>query len=177
MIERQGTQLLFGSLTHDFLPVQLIYKRNVITIPLSICIPIRVAHTLPKHWLTQETTAVQYAKHLPLLIIIGNLKGLVTQSNISRFLVHSHTCYIRPNTTDHLQPMDTAVTKLSKEHIQSSFRHGIFIQCGKSFSQKATLPGTHSSYNINTHIVNQSVVSLLFCSLGSVCCQLGGYCH
>ncbi len=108
-------------------------------------------HTLPKHWLTQETTAVQYAKHLSLLIIIGNLKGLATQSNISRFLVHSHTCYIRPNTTDRLQPMHTAVTKLSKEHIQSSLRHGTFIQCGKAFSQKATLPGTHSTYNINTH--------------------------
>ena len=35
--------------------------------------------------------------------------------------------------------------------------------------QEVTLPGTHSTYNINTHICSTSVNNT--CSVGSVCCQ------
>ena len=52
---------------------------------------------------------------------------------------------------------------------------GILLNVGKPLTQDATLPGTHSTYNISTHkhTYSKSVNIQFICSVGSVCCQRG----
>ena len=93
-----------------------------------------VYHSLPQ----TELTMVQYVEHIiapyiekvreshsddtPALVIMGNFKGQITESFFTLLDSHNiHVCWLPPNTTDHLQPMDISVNKPAKDHLRRQF--------------------------------------------------------
>ena len=116
--KRQITAVFCGSLTGDFLPLQLIYKGKSPRCHPRFQFPSdwHVTHS-PKHWSTEQTM-VQYitkiivpyieAKREALgdseqsaLVIMDNFKGQVTPA-INELLEANniHVCLLLPNTTD-----------------------------------------------------------------------------
>ena len=139
--KQQITAVFCGSLTGDFLPLQLIYKGKS-----PLCHPRfqfpsdwHVTHS-PKHWSTEQTM-VQYITKIIVssieaqrevsgdseqstLVIMDNFKGQVTPA-INELLEANniHVCLLLPNTTDLLQPMDVAINKPAKDFLKCQFEH------------------------------------------------------
>lgn len=135
--KRQITAVFCGSLTGDFLPIQLIYKGKTKRCHPKFKFPPdwHVTHS-PKHWSTEETM-VQYIEEIivpyveqqremvgdkPALAIMDNFKGQVT-TKINNLLEANniHVCLLPPNTTDVLQPMDISVNKPAKDYLKRKF--------------------------------------------------------
>ena len=139
--KRQITAVFCGSLTGDFLPLQLIYKGKTPRCHPRFQFPKdwHVTHS-PKHWSTEETM-IQYINEVIVpyvesqrgaledpnqaaLVIIDNFKGQVTAAINELLEAHSiHVCLLPPNTTDLLQPMDIAVNKPAKDFLKRKFEH------------------------------------------------------
>ena len=135
--KRQITAVFCGSLTGDFLPVQLIYKGKTPRCHPKFKFPSgwHVTHS-PKHW-SNEETMIQYIEHIilpyldsvrqtesaPALVIMDNFKGQIT-AKINCILEENnvHVCLLPPNTTDLLQPMDISVNKPAKEFLRKEFQ-------------------------------------------------------
>ena len=136
--KRLITAVFCGSLTGDFLPVQVIYQGKT-----NRCHPHHefppdwdITHS-PKHW-SNEETMVQYVENIilpyvaaaraafdedtPALVIMDNFKGQIT-STITELLEenHIHVVLLPPNTTDSLQPMDLSVNKPAKDFLKRCF--------------------------------------------------------
>jgi hypothetical protein len=135
--KRQITAVFCGSLTGDFLPIQVIYKGKTERCHPKFKFPSdwHVTHS-PKHWSTEETM-VQYIEQIiipyvnsrremvgdkPALVIMDNFKGQVT-TKINDLLEANdiHVCLLPPNTTDVLQPMDISVNKPAKDYLKRKF--------------------------------------------------------
>ena len=90
----------------------------------------------PKHWSTEETM-VQYIEKIVVpyvecqrdivgdksaLVIMNNFKGQTISTINSILEAHNiHVCYLPPNTTDLLQPMDITVNKPAKDFLKRKF--------------------------------------------------------
>ncbi len=135
--KRQITAVFCGTLTGDFLPVQLIYKGKTPRCHPKFKFPSgwHVTHS-PKHWANEETM-IQYIDHIvlpyleavretenaPALVIMDNFKGQIT-AKVNCILEENnvHVCLLPPNTTDLLQPMDISVNKPAKEFLRKEFQ-------------------------------------------------------
>ena len=135
--KRMITAVFCGSLTGDFLPIQLIYKGKTPRCHPKFKFPSgwHITHS-PKHWSNEETMIdyiesiiVPYVKSMrdeedqPALVIIDNFKGQVT-SKVSALLEDNsiHVVLLPPNTTDRLQPMDISVNKPAKDFLRKKFQ-------------------------------------------------------
>ena len=136
--KQQITAVFCGSLTGDFLPVQLIYQGKT-----SRCHPTfdfpdnwHITHS-PRHWSTEETM-IQYIDEIILpyvkrqrdafddttaaLVIMDNFKGQITDSVNSLLESNNIQVALLPaNATDLLQPMDIAVNKPAKDFLKRRF--------------------------------------------------------
>ena len=136
--KRLITAVFCGSLTGDFLPVQVIYQGKTDCCHPHFQFPTDwdITHS-PKHW-SNEQTIVQYVENIivpyvearrasfeddtPALVIMDNFKGQIT-SAISELLEANniHVVLLPPNTTDSLQPMDLSVNKPAKDFLKRQF--------------------------------------------------------
>ena len=137
--KQQITAIFCGSLTGDFLPLQLIYKGKTAHCHPKFDFPVdwHITHS-PKHWSTEETM-VQYIEEIIIpyvdkmrellkdtskaaLVIIDKFKGQITTSVNSLLEGNNiNVCLIPANTTDLLQPMDLAVNKPAKDFLKRKF--------------------------------------------------------
>ena len=133
------TAVFCGSLTGDFLPIQVIYKGKTTRCHPRYKFPSgwHITHS-PKHW-SNEETMIQYIESIivlyverqrelleedkPALVVIDNFKGQVT-SAVNTLLDENniHVCLLPPNTSDLLQPMDLSVNKPAKEFLRGKFQ-------------------------------------------------------
>ena len=146
--KRLITAIYCGSLTGDFLPLQVIYQGKTPRCHPRFQFPSDwdITHA-PKHWSTEETM-VQYIHNIiipyveskretlgerkPALVIIDNFKGQMT-TQINQLLEENdiHVCPLPPNTTDLLQPMDISVNKLAKDFMKRKFEEWYSNQISK----------------------------------------------
>ena len=136
--KRLITAVFCGSLTGDFLPVQVIYKGKTARCHPRYQFPDNwhVTHS-HSHWST-EVTMLDYVKEIiipyvasqrdmlnkdcPALVIVDNFKEQVTSSILDLLEQNEiHVCLLPPNTTDRLQPMDISVNKPAKEFLRKKF--------------------------------------------------------
>ena len=136
--KRQITAVFFGTLTGDFLPIQLIYQGKSPRCHPHFTFPEgwHITHS-PRHWSTEQTM-LQYIGHIvipyvesirelisddkPALVIMDNFKGQVTVAVNDLLEQHNiHVCLLPPNTTDLLQPMDLSVNKPAKDFLRREF--------------------------------------------------------
>lgn len=136
--KHQITAIFCGTLTGDFLPIQLIYQGKTARCHPNFEFPSdwHVTHS-PKHWST-EATMVQYIKEIiipyiecqrqhfgdnqPALVIMDNFKGQITAAINSLLEANNiNVCLLPANTTDLLQPMDISVNKPAKDFLKRKF--------------------------------------------------------
>lgn len=136
--KRQITLVLCGTASGDFLPPQVIYKGTTKRCHPKTDLPMdwNITHS-KKHWSTEETTLeyiqeiiIPYVKNMrdvigedrSALLIMDNFTGQST-IEVHRLLESNNifTCYIPPNCTDRLQPMDLSVNKAVKNHMREKF--------------------------------------------------------
>ena len=137
--KRMITAVLCGSLTGDFLPVQLVYKgkTNRCHPRFKFLLDWNITHS-PRHWSTEDTMKeylleiivpyIEAQRDLinepgkSAVVIIDNFKGQVTREVFQILEKHNiHTCLLPPNTTDRLQPMDVSVNKAAKSFLRKKF--------------------------------------------------------
>lgn len=139
--KRQITAIFCGTLTGDFLPVQLVYKGKTTRCHPHFEFPSgwHITHS-PNHWSTEQTM-LQYIEYIilpyvrqvrerlqldddqPAVAIIDNFKGQITEAVTSLLVTNNiHVCLIPANTTDLLQPMDIAVNKPAKDFLREKFQ-------------------------------------------------------
>ena len=104
------------------------------------------------HWST-EKTMVKYIDNVIILYIsanresndqsalvtMDNFKGQITPSVVS--LLEDNNilvCYIPPNTTDKLQPLDISVNKLAKDFLKQKFQEWYSVQILQQLDLSAT---------------------------------------
>ena len=139
--KRQITAVFCGTLTGDFLPLQLVYKGKSPRCHPRFQFPKdwHVTHS-PKHWSTEETM-VHYIKEIIVpyvesqrdalgdpnqaaLVIMDNFTGQVTTTINQLLEAHNiNVCLLPANTTDLLQPMDIAVNTPAKDFLKRKFEH------------------------------------------------------
>ena len=138
--KRMITAVFCGTLTGDFLPIQLVYQGK-----MDRCHPKynfledwHITHS-PNHWSTEETMK-DYLDHVvfpyidgvcascglshdyPGLVIFDNFKGQVTDDILQLLEDHNvHSVRLPANCTDCLQPMDISVNKAAKDFIRQKF--------------------------------------------------------
>ena len=136
--KRLITAVFCGSLTGDFLPIQVIYKGKTTRCHPHYEFPSdwHVTHS-PKHW-SNEDTMLDYIREIiipyverrrdqleekPAVVIMDNFKGQITPA-VNDLLDENdiHVCLLPPNTTDRLQPMDISVNKPAKDFLRQRFQ-------------------------------------------------------
>ena len=144
--KQQITAVLCGTLTGDFLLMQVIYKGKSARCHPHSTFPSgwHITHS-PKHWSTEQTV-LEYVEHITALyiqkvrksfqpntsalVIMDNFKGQITES-VSSLLdqYNIHVCLLPPNTTDCLQPMDISINKPAKDQLRNSSMSGTHSRC------------------------------------------------
>ena len=134
----QITAIFCGSLTGDFLPLQVIYSAKT-----SRCHPRfqfpqdwNITHS-PNHW-SNEQTMIEYISEVivpyvenvrdlikevkPALVVMDNFKGQINDK-VNALLEENdiHVCLLPANTTNRLQPMDISVNKPAKDFLRRKF--------------------------------------------------------
>ena len=138
--KRQITAVFAGSLTGDFLPVQLVYKGTTTKCLPSVSFPpkwhITATHN---HWCNEDTmveyiskiifpylqekkTTLKLPPTYPSLVIFDEFSGQVTDRVLS-LLKANNIFYVivPPNCTDTLQPLDVSVNKPAKDFLRAKF--------------------------------------------------------
>ena len=150
--KRMITAVFCGSLTGDFLPLQLIYKGKTNRCHPRFQFPPDWHITQsPKHWSTEQTM-VEYIEEIiipyieskradvgdkPALVIMDNFKGQITSTINSLLEAHDiHVCLLPANTTDLLQPMDISVNKPAKDFLKRKFEAWYSDEVIKQFCGK-----------------------------------------
>lgn len=135
--KRQITAVFGGSLTGDFLPIQLIYqgttKRCLPTVEFLRDWQVTFSHN---HWANEETMIDYLQKILipyvdnkrkllklrdnyPALVLFDHFSGQMTESVLKLLDEnHIHRVVIPANCTDRLQPLDVSVNKAAKEFLR-----------------------------------------------------------
>ena len=138
--KRQITATFAGTLTGQFLPIQLVYEGKTTKCHPSIEFPKgwHVTHTT-NHWCNEETM-IEYIKSVivpymddtrerlglsPMhtgLVILDHFKGQTTQK-VLNLLEENHLMFILvpANCTDRLQPLDVSVNRAAKQFMQAKF--------------------------------------------------------
>ena len=136
--KRQITAVFCGTLTGDFMPIQVIYKGKTTRCHPHFIFPSGwyITHS-SKHWSTEQTM-LEYVEHIiapyvqkvhesfqpdtSALVIMDNFKGQITES-VSSLLnqCNIHVCLLPPKMTDRLQAMDVSVNKPAKDHLKKQF--------------------------------------------------------
>ena len=151
--KRQITAVFCGTIQGDFLPVQVIYKGTTQHCHPRFKFPPgwHVTHS-KNHWSTEQTM-IEYIHNVIIpyisanresddqaaLVIMDNFKGQVTSSVVS--LLEDNNilvCYIPPNTTDKLQPMDLTVNKPAKDFLKQKFQEWYSDQILKQLDSLTT---------------------------------------
>ena len=137
--KRLITTVFCGTLTGDFLSVQVIYKGKTPQCYPRYHFPPEwdITHSL-KHW-SNEVTMLQYVENMivpyvratrsaftdetPALVTMDNFKGQIT-SVVTNLLEENniHVCLLPPNTTNLLQPMDLSMNKPAKDFLKQRFK-------------------------------------------------------
>ena len=150
--KRMITAVFCGSLTGDFLPLQLIYKGKTNRCHPRFQFPPDWHITQsPKHWSTEQTM-VEYIEEIiipyieskradvgdkPALVIMDNFKGQIASTINSLLKAHDiHVCLLPANTTDLLQPMDISVNKPAKDFLKRKFEAWYSDEVIKQFCGK-----------------------------------------
>ena len=123
--KRQITAVFAGSITGNFLPIQLVYQGKTSRCLLAVDFPTawNIAHTI-NHWCNEETMILyiqsiiipyvaEKRKSLTLppsqyaLVIFDKFQGQTTES-VLKLLIENNILYVivPPNCTDSLQPLD-----------------------------------------------------------------------
>ena len=138
--KRQITAVFAGSLSGDFLPLQLIYTGKTPACHPKVTFPPdwNITH-ISNHWANEETVKdyvskviVPYVKkmkvklqspdHQKALVIFDVFKGQMCQSTIDILMENDiHFVYVPPNCTDRLQPLDISVNKPCKDFMKNKF--------------------------------------------------------
>ena len=138
--KRQITAVFCGTLSGDFLPIQLVYQGKTKRCHPRYLFPEdwHITHS-PNHWCTEVTMkgyiseiiipyieAVRANNGLdddhPGLVIIDNFKGQVTDGIVQLLDDNNiHLVKLPANTTDRLQPMDISVNKAAKDFLRHKF--------------------------------------------------------
>ena len=140
--KRQITAVFCGSLSGDFLPLQLIYKGTTDKcLPSSITFPPdwHITYT-SNHW-SNNKTMIEYVSHIIVpyitrmrktlnlssdhsaLVLFDVFKGQCTE-NVIQLLEDNNIFYvlIPANCTDQLQPLDLSVNKPAKDFLKLKFQ-------------------------------------------------------
>ena len=128
-----------GTLTGDFLPLQIIYKGKMECCHPKFTFPCEwnVTHS-PNHWST-EATMIEYVEEIinlyveatrdllndpakAALAIIDKFRGQITTAVVTLLERNNiHICYIPANMTNLLQPMVLAINKPAKDFLKRKF--------------------------------------------------------
>ena len=174
--KRMITAVFCGTLSGDFLPIQVIYQGKT-----SKCHPVyqfpedwHITQS-PKHWSTEETMrdyfnhiifpyvdAVRDANGLdadfPALAIFDNFKGQVTPDITQLLEEHNiHAVKLPPNCTDRLQPMDISVNKAAKDFLRQKFTEWYAEQVAAQLEDEENIDPQHVKPNKLTAPVMKSV--------------------
>lgn len=124
-------------MTGDILPFQIIYKGKTARSHPKTNLPSdwHITHSA-NHWSNEDTT-LQYLKEIIIphvqrmrddvgdsaaLLIQDNFKGQATKAVLDLLNEHNiHVCFLPPNSTDRLQPMDLSVNKAIKSYMKKEF--------------------------------------------------------
>lgn len=136
--KRLITAVFCGSVTGDFLPMQIVYKGKTERCHPKYNFPIdwSITHS-PNHWSTEQTMLeyvgdiiVPYVKRQRELlgeeksavVIMDNFTGQVTTA-VKDLLEKNdiNICLLPANTTDRLQPLDVSVNKPAKDFLRNKF--------------------------------------------------------
>ena len=138
--KRQITAVFCGSLSGDFLPLQVIYQGKTPRCHPRYQFPLDwdVSHT-PTHWSNEETMKEYLYQILfpyvdrvredleldddhPALAIFDNFSAQVTPNIMQLLAKHNiHVVTLPPNCTNRLQPMDLTVNKAAKDFLKRKF--------------------------------------------------------
>jgi hypothetical protein len=134
----QITAVFCGSLSGDFLPIQVVYQGKTNRCHPHYQFPTdwNITHS-SNHWATEETTK-DYLREIlflyidgvrssigleddhPALAIFDNFRGQITVDIMQ--LSEEHNFHVvKPNCTDWLQPMDLSVNKAAKNFLRGRF--------------------------------------------------------
>lgn len=151
--KRLTTAVFCGTLTGDFLLVQVIYQGTTDRCHPRYQFPSDwdITHS-PKHW-SNEQTMVQYVENIiipyvaarrasfedetPALVIMDNFKGQITSAVTELLEANNiHVVLLPPNTTDSLQPMNLSVNKPAKDFLKQRFEEWYSGEVTKQLDEK-----------------------------------------
>jgi hypothetical protein len=170
--KRLITALFCGSLTGDFLPVQVIYHGKTKRCHPKYKFPSdwHITHS-PKHW-SNETTMIGYIDEVvlpyvnnqrallgeekPAVVIMDNFKGQITNS-VQALLEENniHICLLPPNTTDRLQPLDVSVNKPAKDFLRRKFEEWFTEEIMKQLEGKDLDSSDLEPINLGSAVVKE----------------------
>ena len=139
--KRQITAVFAGSLTGDFLPIQLVYQGKTEKRYPAVTFPDNWHNTCtPIHWCNEQTTLDYIIKIIipyfnrkradlklpgthPTLAIFDKFTGQVTEEALT-VLDDNNIYYVTvpPNCTDKLQPLNVSMNKMAKEYLRSKLQ-------------------------------------------------------
>ena len=166
--KRQLTLVLAGSMTGDFLPLQVIYGGSTKRCIPNVTFPEDWDVTFtPNHWANEATTESYISKIMvpyfdkkrsllglaqehPALVIFDRFKGQCTDK-IYSLLEENHIYFtiVPPNCTDRLQPLDVSVNKSVKEFMRGEFQQWYANEVCK---QLADNPYSQQSCSVNVDL-------------------------
>ena len=157
--KRQITAVVCGTLSGDFLPMQLIYTGKTTACLPTIKFPKDwLLSFTPNHWSNEEKTKeylesiiipyIKTKRHelglddtFPALVIFDVFKGQTTEAMFQ--LLRDNNIYvvtIPANCTDKLQPMDLSVNKALKNSMKQQFSEWYSSIVYKNFSDEIPPP-------------------------------------
>ena len=159
--KRQLTALFAGSMSGDFLPVQLVYQGKTTKCLPSFKFPVDWDITYTNNHWCNEVTMHQYITKIilpyirskrkelklpddhPAVLIFDNFKGQCTSQLLTLLDTNSiSVVLVPPNCTDRLQPLDLSVNKAAKEFLRRQFHEWYAKQICSHLQGKTTDPPT-----------------------------------